>query len=111
MERLTRHPDFLPEFRQLVDFREVSNITLSNEEIRLLSRRSIFSSHSHRAFVVATDLQYGLCRMFATYRELNGEDGIRIFREMSEALEWLAIATEADAKLFTRLGLSTDSGA
>ncbi|MEO8353280.1 MAG: hypothetical protein ABI680_16245 [Chthoniobacteraceae bacterium] len=111
MDRLTKHPGFRPEFNQLIDFREISRVVLSNEEIRGLARRTIFSSHSHRAYVVASDLQYGLCRMFATYRELSGEDGIQIFREMSEALEWLSIPAEPDPKVFTRLESPGDQGA
>ena len=102
MERLLRHPDFRPEFNQLLDFRKVTDVEISTEEIVLLAARNIFSPKSRRAFVVANDLQHGLVRMFASYRENAGESGIRLFREMNLALEWLGLAEGADTKKFPK---------
>lgn len=96
MDRLMCHPDFLPEFDQLVDFRQLTKVALSSEEVRGLARRKIFSSQSKRAFVVATDLQFGLSRLFATYREFESEKGVSVFREMKEALDWLGLSEEPD---------------
>ncbi|MBI3880717.1 MAG: hypothetical protein HY301_11740 [Verrucomicrobia bacterium] len=103
MERLVRHPDFRPEFNQLLDFREATNMALSNDEVRGLARKNIFSALSRRAFVVSSDLQFGLSRVFATHRELLGEGGILVFREMQEALNWLALSSVPDARVFARL--------
>jgi len=103
MNRLERHPDFRPELNQLIDFRQTRNVVLSHEEIRRLASRKIFGPRSHRAFVVPGDFEYGLARMFATYREMQGEPGISIFRDIEKALAWLAISAEPDPGLFPRL--------
>jgi hypothetical protein len=38
--------------------------------------------------------------MFGAYREIAGEQGIRLFREMQEALAWLALTEGADPQRF-----------
>jgi hypothetical protein len=101
MARLLSHPDFRPIYNQLLDFRGITKVDLSSDEVRELGQRTIFSPQSRRAFVVASDLQFGLARMFGIYRELEGEEGIKICREMKEALSWLSLSTEPDFKLFT----------
>jgi hypothetical protein len=101
--RLLRHPDFRPEFNQLYDFRDITKMVLSAEEVRSLSSYTVFSAHSKRAFVVASDLQFGLSRMFKAYREMGGEHEIMIFREMTKALSWLSLSAEPDPKLFKLL--------
>jgi|SRR5882724_1721225 len=108
MERLSRHPDFRPELNQLADFRQITKVDLSSEEIRELAKMTIFSARSQRAFVVSSDLQFGLGRVFASYREIRGETGIMIFRQLQDALNWLSISSEPDAKVFTELGSFSD---
>ncbi|MDE3083959.1 MAG: hypothetical protein KGJ37_01915, partial [Verrucomicrobiota bacterium] len=70
MDRLSQHPDFRPDFNQLLDFREVTAISLSSDDIWELAQRKIFSPAARRAFVVCSDLHFGLGRMFGAYREL-----------------------------------------
>ena len=41
--------------------------------------------------------------VFGTYRELAGEKGIVVFREMDDALHWLGLSTEPVASLFPAL--------
>ena len=103
MERLLAHPDFRPEFSQLLDFRRAEGVVITTEEIVLLAARNVFSPKSKRAFVVSTDLHFGLVRMFGAYRENAGEQGIKLFRKMKEALAWLALTEEADLNLFSNL--------
>ena len=103
MDRLSRHPDFRPDFNQLADFRDVSTVNLSSDHVRELASRSVFGPLSQRAFVVSSDLQFGLGRVFGSYRHVEGEKGIKVFREMSEALRWLSLPSEPDFKLFTNL--------
>jgi hypothetical protein len=104
MERLLRHPAFHAEFNQLLDFRQLTALALSSDEIRWLAQRTVFSANSLRAFVVSSDLQFGMGRLFATHREFEGEKGIIIFRDMQEALTWLSLPAEPDPKMFTHLG-------
>jgi hypothetical protein len=106
MERLLREPDFCPEFNQLLDFRHATDVVITTEEIILLAARKVFSPTSRRAFVVTTDLHFGLVRMFGSYREFAGEQGIKIFREMPPALEWLSLTEAADPKRFANLNLT-----
>lgn len=89
MDRLSHNPDFKPGFNQLFDFRQATDIRLSEEEIREIARRDIFSADSRRAFLVADELQFGLGRMFATYRQMAGEKGIRIFTDAEAARAWV----------------------
>jgi hypothetical protein len=103
MDRLERDPEFRPEFNQLIDFRQTSAVVLSHDEIRRLASRKIFGPRSRRAFVVPGDFEYGLARIFATYRDMQGESGIMIFRDMEKALAWLALSAEPSAALFPRL--------
>ena len=108
MDRLSQHPEFRPEFNQLLDFRETTKVELTAEQVQVLAMRKIFSERSKRAFVVSSDLQYGLSRVFEAYRNLAGEKGINIFREMAGALSWLGLSAEPDRKLFTKLNLPSD---
>ena len=91
MSRVGADPKFRPDFNQLVDCRAISQMDLSGGEISDLAGRSVFGDLSHRAFVVSSEVQFGLTRMFATYREMKGGQEIRVFRTMPEALSWLGL--------------------
>jgi hypothetical protein len=95
MERLSKDPDFNPDFCQVSDFTQIDELEVGPEEVRELAQRNIFSPRSRRAFVVKNDLQYGLARMFEIYRELHGEEGIRVFRTFDEAMDWILIGKAA----------------
>lgn len=95
MDLLSKDPEFDPDFSQITDFTHLSGMDIGPEDIRLLAQRNIFSPRSRRAFVVKNNLQYGLARMFQTYRELNGETGIRVFRTIDEALDWILLEKAA----------------
>ena len=86
---LRNDPDFDPSFSQLMDFRQVIRVDLSGEDVRKLAQTTIFSPNSRRAMLVSSDLEYGLARMFEILRETMGERGIRVFRDLNEALDWV----------------------
>ncbi len=109
--RLLRHPDFQPRFRQLFDFRGVTELMLTSQDVRTLAVPNVFGKHSPRAFVVSTDLQFALGRMFEAYRNLAGEREIAIFRERSEALAWLGLSANDDPELLSGPGGSFDDEA
>ncbi len=88
-ENLRKHPDFDPTFSQLMDGTHLTTIELRKEDIDRLARDSIFSSDSRRAFVTSSDVAFGLARMFEMLRNALGEKGIRVFRSLDEALEWV----------------------
>jgi hypothetical protein len=95
MDRLSADSDFDPNFSQLADFREITAVEFGPEDVRQFAQRKIYSSTSRRAILVKDDLQFGLARMFETYRELNGESGIRVFRAFEEAMEWILVGKAA----------------
>jgi len=89
MERLSKDPDFDPSFSQISDFTHVTRIEISSDEIRRLAQRTIFSAHSRRAFIAPDETIFGIGRMFEILRGLEGEKGIRIFRTLEQALDWV----------------------
>jgi len=88
-EKLLKDPDFDPSFSQLMDVTGVTTVELGGEDMRRLASRSIFSPNSRRAILVNTDLVFGLARMFEMLREDFGEQGIRVFRDLGDALDWV----------------------
>jgi hypothetical protein len=91
MDRLSADPDFDPTFSQLIDFAGFTKVTLSHDEIYDLASRHVFAPDARRAFVTTTMEQFGLARMFQSYRSVKGETGIRVFMSMEEAIAWLGL--------------------
>ncbi len=96
MARMKADPAFRPEFNQLVDCRAMTSFDLTGAQVNEIAGRSIFSVRTRRAFVVSSDLQFGMSHMFAAYRENRGEMDVRVFREMREALAWLGLPPDLD---------------
>ena len=86
--KLMVDPNFDPTCSQIVDCSAVTGIDLSPDDVRAVTAATIFSAHSRRAVLVATDEQFGFARMFKMMREVQGEYGIRVFRDRAEALRW-----------------------
>lgn len=95
-ENLRRHPDFDPSFSQLVDLSNVTKIEFSHADVERFAQESIFSLNSRRAALAIGDHAYGLARMFEMLREFRGEQGVRVFRNLDEALDWV-LARKASA--------------
>jgi hypothetical protein len=87
--RLVVDPDFDPSYSQLVDLTHVTRIDLRAGDLRQLAKQDPFSLASRRAFLVSSDLGFGLSRMYEMFREATGEHGIRVFRNLDEALDWV----------------------
>jgi hypothetical protein len=88
-EKLLKDLDFDANFSQLLDCTHVTKLELGPDDVRRLAQRSIFSPDSRRAILVSNDLVFGFARMFVMFREASGEKGIRIFRDLDEALYWV----------------------
>jgi hypothetical protein len=97
-DQLIRDPDFDPTYCQLFDLTQVTKVQISAEDIRKLAERSVFWRCSRRAILVAHDLEFGFARMFEMLRENAGEKGIKVFRKLDEALEWIFAAETAPQK-------------
>ena len=88
-EKLLKDPDFDPSFSQIVDCTRYTASGMEASDVRRLAERSVFSPESRRAFVVPNNLAFGFGRMFEMLREGAGENGIRVCRELDEAVDWV----------------------
>jgi hypothetical protein len=95
MTRIKKDPDFDPAFSQLLDFREVTEMILTHDEIVSLSAVEVFSRQSRRAFLVGTPEQFGLARVFQSYRSSRGDQTISVFTDAEEAFAWLRLEKHA----------------
>ena len=93
--RLLSDPDFDPSYSQLVDFTQITQFDLSAEDIRRMAQRKVFCPDSRRAILVPDELACGLGRLFEMLRNTAGERGIRVFRNLEEALDWVLSKPEA----------------
>jgi len=85
-------PDFDPSYRQIVDLCEADGTGVTTDGVRQLARRPpLFLPESKRAIVVASELGYGMARMFELMRD-NKSGEIRVFDSLDDALKWLDAA-------------------
>jgi hypothetical protein len=87
---LRSDPDFVPNYRQLVDMTAVKGPLVSSKTINETSLDQFFSPGTRRAFVATDDGVFGLARMFALRAEGLGQV-IEVFRDLRKAQEWLGV--------------------
>jgi hypothetical protein len=87
-QRLRNDPLFKPDFRQLVDLSELTEILVGREVIRDASRNQFFSPGVRRALVAKSDAAFGMARMYAIASEDAGQT-IEVFRDRDDAERWL----------------------
>lgn len=88
--RIREDPGFAPTHRYIVDMRAVTVLAYSSSRVRHVAMTQIFRGGQRRAIVAATDEQYGVARMFATFAALEGEVA-EVFRDWPPAAEWLGL--------------------
>jgi len=89
--RLRSDPMFRPEYSQLADFTEVTEVQVTAEDIRGLATGSPFRARARRALVVPRPVLFGLARMFQAITE--GQDAeVRLFDNLAEASRWLGLS-------------------
>jgi hypothetical protein len=65
---IRKHPDFNPDFDELIDATAVSSFDVPSDDVReLASHDSPFHPHAKRVLVAPQDLIFGLGRMFQTF--------------------------------------------
>ena len=65
---IRKHPDFNPDFDELIDASGVTSFDIPSDDVReLASRESPFHAHATRVLVAPQDLVFGLGRMFQTF--------------------------------------------
>ena len=85
---------FAPDFRELVDLRDVTDIVMTRDSFHGLAAVNPYGAGARRAIVAPADLVYGVARMWQLTRPAS-EDELEVFRELSPALAWLGV-TESD---------------
>jgi hypothetical protein len=88
-DQILKDPDFDPNYSQLVNFTNASKVDLSADDVRRLAERRVFWQCARRAILVADDLGFGFARMFEMLREDTGDNNIRVFRSLDDAIEWI----------------------
>ena len=96
MEKLRPDPRFRPEFDHVVDCRKFELVDLAFKQVEEMGRQSIFAATSRRAFIVSSDLHFGLGRMFAVFREMECGQVTMVFRDMLEVTAWLGLPQDYD---------------
>ncbi len=88
--RMQEDPDYDNAFRFLLDLRDVTEVQISSEELRLLADKSSFDSTAKRAYVVPSELVFGMARVYSAFTTAD-PGALQIFRDMDEARSWLGI--------------------
>lgn len=86
--RLLADERFSPSFDTMIEFRPGSAFNGSGEDIRNLAQSNPFGRESRRAYVVASDLNFGLARMAQEYGDMIGQE-VELFRDRDAAFDWL----------------------
>lgn len=83
-------PRFRDDFRQIVDFRSVTDLAISSAAVRANAANTLYGGQGLRAFVVATDAAFGMARMYQLSLGATTER-LRVFRDLGDAFEWLGL--------------------
>ena len=89
--RLRADPRFQPEFRQLLDMTELTEILITPGTVRQASRDQFFAPGVRRALVAGDDVSFGMARMYAIASESQGQT-IQVFRQLEGAKAWLGVS-------------------
>jgi hypothetical protein len=88
-ERLKRDALFQPMFRNFWDLTDVDQLRLTSAILWTLSQECAFAPTARRAFVVSSDVAYGLMRMFTLMSGQESQGNLAVFRDREEAWRWL----------------------
>jgi len=84
---LRTHPDFKPDFAEIVDLTQATELNLDAQDfLRLADEIDPFSAQSKRAFVVGSLSQKHAVRM---HRALRTTKNIEFFRTFEDAETWI----------------------
>jgi hypothetical protein len=87
--KLAADPDFSPTYSTIADFTRVTKLEITAADVQAFAAKNVFAPSARRAIIVADSEAFGLARMFEILRDAKGEEGIRIFRKIEHAREWL----------------------
>ena len=88
-DQLRNEPDFDPNFALLSDLTHVTSMDITEPEMKDLAERTPFSPNARRAVLASNDLAFRLAQVFEQVLEKKGDQGIRVFRKLEDALDWI----------------------
>jgi len=83
------NPNFDARYNDLFDLREVTEIRITGAEMARIAATSVLAPGVCRAFVVTTQVQYGMARMFSGLAEPHDQN-VFVFRDLAVAEAWLS---------------------
>lgn len=92
---LQHAPDFVPDLRQLIDFRQLTSLEVTARDIRDAASAQPFTGGAMRVFVITTDEIFGMARMYQILTEDTPHD-LHLVRDIDEAFSLLGIEPESD---------------
>lgn len=91
-DRLKNDPHFHPDFKQLVDATQVTDLDISIDEAKTIFGRRTFSAASRCAFLGKGLITLGMGRLIeAQAALLEGRETVRVFSNRQKALKWLGM--------------------
>jgi len=98
---IQNHPDYI-NYNEIVDFSQVTKIHITTEGIKnigLIAPKTDYDEANRKlAFIVSSNLAYGLVRMYQAYRDFSNRSikKIRVFKSESDAFEWVKNTSVTD---------------
>ncbi len=87
--------DVTSDFAALIDLRELSVASIAVADVRAIAATKL-RPLARRALVASNLVVFGLCRMYATLREIRDDtEPLGVFRTMQEAEDWLGLRCAA----------------
>jgi hypothetical protein len=94
LAELRANPRFHRWMRELVDLREVNEVSVSSRLLSASAHWLLHAPEARRAALAPTDLLFGLARMYQTHLSEIGASQFGVFRELEPALQWLGLRDE-----------------
>lgn len=88
-DRLRDNPDFRPDFDQLAEFTEVTEMVIPPGAAEKIAASAPFAKGCRRAAVASSDFMFGMGRMYEAYSPEGAAP--TIFRTLEEARAWLKL--------------------
>jgi hypothetical protein len=86
---ISKDPDFDPSFALLADYRAASFAKLDVTDVRRLVQTVPFNATAPRAFLIGSDMDFALVRLFGVYNEVQHTGLARGFRDQETAMSWI----------------------
>ena len=92
---IKNHPDFNPEFSEIVDFSEVTELRVTVGFINSMAKSgSLYSPGSKHAVIAPHDLSFGIARMYQMLAQ-DTRPNLAVVRSMAEARRFVGIGSGA----------------